>query len=118
MSRIRLTFNNQEIVVGLDDNSASRSLLNQLPLDLKFENYGSTEKISYLPKELDISNAPGSCSPKTYDLTYYSPWGNLAFFIKDFRNSNGLIPLGRIEKGFENLKNINNASIVKIERID
>ena len=45
MSRIRLTFNNQEIVVGLDDNSASRSLLNQLPLDLKFENYGSTEKI-------------------------------------------------------------------------
>ena len=43
MSRIRLTFNNQEIVVGLDDNSASRSLLNQLPLDLKFENYGNTD---------------------------------------------------------------------------
>jgi hypothetical protein len=118
MDRIRLSFNNQEIVVALEDNSASRSLLSQLPLELKFENYGSTEKISYLPKKLDITGAPGSCTPKTYDLTYYSPWGNLAFFIKDFRNSNGLIPLGRIEKGFENLENINNVSIVKIEKID
>lgn len=118
MDRIRLSFNNQEIVVTLEDNSASRSLLSQLPLELKFENYGSTEKISYLPKKLDITGAPGSCTPKTYDLTYYSPWGNLAFFIKDFRNSNGLIPLGRIEKGFENLENINNASSVKIEKID
>ena len=89
----------------------------QLPLELKFENYGGIEKISYLPKELDISNAPKSCTPKTYDLTYYSPWGNLAFFTKDFRHSNGLIPLGKIESGFENLEDIDKALSVRIEKL-
>lgn len=118
MDRIKFSFDSKEIIVVLDNNSASKTLLAQLPLELKFENYGSTEKISYLPKDLDISNAPGSCTPKTYDLTYYSPWGNLAFFIKDFRHSNGLIPLGKIESGFENLKDIDKASNVKIEKIN
>lgn len=117
MERIKFSFDNKEIIVVLENNGAAESLLEQLPLELKFENYGSTEKISYLPKELNISNSPNSCTPKTYDLTYYSPWGNLAFFIKDFRHSNGLIPLGKIEKGSENLKDIDKSSIVKIEKI-
>ena len=59
-NRIKFSFNNKEIIVLLEDNSASRSLLAQLPLEIKFENYGSTEKISYLPKKLDISEAPKS----------------------------------------------------------
>lgn len=118
MNRIKLSFNNQEIIVALENNSASRSLLSQLPLELKFENYGSVEKISYLSKKLDISKAPKSCTPKTYDLTYYSPWGNLAFFTKDFRHSNGLVPLGKIETGFNELVEIDKASVVKVEKIN
>lgn len=117
-NRIKFSFNNKEIVVLLEDNSASRSLLAQLPLEIKFENYGSTEKISYLPKKLDISEAPKSCTPQIYDLTYYSPWGNLAFFTEDFRYSNGLVPLGKIEIGFTELKDIDKIENVKIEKIN
>lgn len=117
-NRIKFSFNNKEIVVLLEDNSASRSLLAQLPLEIKFENYGSTEKISYLPKKLDISEAPKSCTPQIYDLTYYSPWGNLAFFTEDFRYSNGLVPLGKIEIGFTELKDIDKTENVKIEKIN
>lgn len=117
-NRIKFSFNNKEIVVLLEDNSASRSLLAQLPLEIKFENYGNTEKISYLPKKLDISEAPKSCTPQIYDLTYYSPWGNLAFFTEDFRYSNGLVPLGKIEIGFTELKDIDKTENVKIEKIN
>mgnify|MGYP000633452306 FL=1 len=117
-NRIKFSFNNKEIIVLLEDNSASRSLLAQLPLEIKFENYGSTEKISYLPKKLDISEAPKSCTPQIYDLTYYSPWGNLAFFTEDFRYSNGLVPLGKIEIGFTELKDIDKIENVKIEKIN
>lgn len=117
-NRIKFSFNNKEIVVLLEDNSASRSLLAQLPLEIKFENYGNTEKISYLPKKLDISEAPKSCTPQIYDLTYYSPWGNLAFFTEDFRYSNGLVPLGKIEIGFTELKDIDKIENVKIEKIN
>lgn len=116
-NRVKFSFDNKEIIVLLDNNSASESLLKQLPLELRFENYGSTEKISYLPERLNLSNAPDSCTPKTGDLTYYSPWGNLAFFCKDFRKSNGLIPLGKIVSGRENLEKIDQSANVKIEKL-
>ena len=33
----------------------------------------------------------------------YTPWGNVAMFYRDFPCSGGLIPLGRITSGVENL---------------
>ena len=59
-----------------------------------------------------------ACTPQIYDLTYYSPWGNLAFFTEDFRYSNGLVPLGKIEIGFTELKDIDKIENVKIEKIN
>ena len=115
--RIKFSFEEKEIVVLLRDNSAARSLLEQLPLILKFENYGGIEKISYPPEKLDISKAPNNYTPSAGDLTYYAPWGNLAFFHKDYRNSDGLVPLGRIESGIENLQEINGDFSVTVERI-
>ena len=115
--RIKFSFEEKEIVVLLRDNSAAKSLLEQLPLILKFENYGGIEKISYPPEKLDISKAPNNYTPSAGDLTYYAPWGNLAFFHKDYRNSDGLVPLGRIESGIENLQEINGDFSVTVERI-
>ncbi len=115
--RIKFSFEEKEIVVLLRDNSAAKSLLEQLPLTLKFENYGGIEKISYPPEKLDISKAPNNYTPSAGDLTYYAPWGNLAFFHKDYRNSDGLVPLGRIESGIENLQEINGDFSVTVERI-
>lgn len=115
--RVKFIFDDKEIIVVLEDNSGAESLLKQLPLTLKFEDYSSTEKISYPPEKLDISRAPKSCTPKRGDLAYYSPWGNLAFFYRDFRYSNGLVPLGRIETGIEALEELDRAASVKVEKI-
>ncbi|MDU1910707.1 cyclophilin-like fold protein [Fusobacterium sp.] len=116
--KIKFSFNDKEIIVALEDNRAAESLLKQLPLTLRFEDYSNTEKISYLPEKLDVSQAPDSCTPHTGDLTYYSPWGNLAFFYKDFGYSKGLILLGKIESGMEELKELDKALSVKIERMN
>ncbi len=45
-ARIKLTVNGNEIFVKLDDNQASRELLEMLPLTLTFEDFNSTEKIA------------------------------------------------------------------------
>lgn len=116
--KIKFSFDNKEIIVVLENNSAAESLLKQLPLTLEFEDYSSTEKITYLPQKLDISQAPDSCTPHKGDLAYYSPWGNLAFFYRDFRHSKGLVPLGKMERGTEELKEIDKSVSVKIERIN
>lgn len=116
--RIKMTFNNEEIIVKMYDNPTSRDFLTLLPLTLKFEDYAGTEKISYLPRKLSIEDAPSGSDPDLGDFTLYAHWGNLAIFYKDFSYSNGLIILGKIESGIEKLANIRDDFTVKIEKID
>lgn len=94
---LQLSVEGGSLTLTLEDNSAARSLLSQLPLTLTFEDYNGTEKISYLPEELDLSDAPASCDPDVGTLAYYAPWGNLCIFYQDFRYSDGLVPLGKLE---------------------
>jgi len=124
----RTTMNNSEqykieIIVGdtaltaaLIDNPTTRDFISLLPLDLKLDDYAGTEKINYLPKKLSTEDAPSGFDPSAGDITYYSPWGNLAIFYKDFGYADGLINLGRIDSGTEIL-NVPASLNVRIEFI-
>lgn len=116
--KIKLTFNKEEVIVKMYDNPTSRDFLTLLPLKLTLKDYARTEKISYLSRKLSTQNAPAGSDPSIGDFTYYSPWGNLAIFYRDFGYANGLIILGNIESGIEKLANIGDNFTVKIERID
>ena len=87
----------------LYDNPTTRDFISLLPLDLKLDDYAGTEKISYLPRKLSTDDAPAGFDPSVGDITYYAPWGNLAIFYKDFGYANGLVHLGKIDKGVEKL---------------
>lgn len=115
-AKIKISTDKGNIIVQLEDNSATKDLLDRLPLMLQFENYNDTEKIAYLDTQLDISDAPDKCTPKSGDLAYYAPWGNLAFFYQDFRESPELVPLGKIIEGKEYLDNIEQSDSVTIEQ--
>ena len=101
--RIRFSLDDgSEIIVQLNDNPAAEALYEMLPLELSFEDFNRTEKIAYLPdgsEDWDTSDAPTSCTPSAGDITMYSPWGNLAIFYRDFRLSNGLVPVGSLDNG-------------------
>jgi hypothetical protein len=102
----------------MHDNPASRDFLSLLPLTLTLEDYAGTEKISKLPIRLSAIGAPAGMDPSVGDFTYYSPWGNIAIFYKDFGYASGLIPLGRIESGIEKFANVKGNFKVTIERMD
>jgi hypothetical protein len=89
------------VTATLEDSATSRDFVALLPLTLTLEDYAATEKIRVLPKKLSTEGAPAGITPKTGDIAYYAPWGNLAIFHKDFRYSAGLIRLGRIDSGLE-----------------
>jgi hypothetical protein len=116
--RIKLTFNNEEVIVNMDDNPTSKDFLSKLPLTLTFEDYAGTEKISYPSDKFSTEEAPSGIDPAVGDFTYYAPWGNLAIYYKDFSYSNGLIKLGEIESGIEKLENLNGDFTVLIEKTD
>lgn len=71
--KIRIGINGNEIAATLSDNPTSRDFVSLLPLKLKLEDYGETEKIAYLPRKLSTEGAPPGSDP---DVSYYAPWGN------------------------------------------
>ncbi|GEM_PF-804804 len=117
-TKIKLTFNNEEVIVKLENHPTSQDFLASLPLTLTFKDYAGTEKISYLPEKLSTEGAAAGIDPTIGDLTYYAPWGNLALFYQDFGYSAGLIKLGTVESGLEKLTNLSGDFTVTIDRAD
>lgn len=117
-TKIRIAFEGKSIQATLFDNTAARDLVSLLPLTLSLDDYAATEKIAYLPRKLSTAGAPArSDAGSAGEIAYYAPWGNLAIFYKDFQYSRGLVSLGRVDSGIENLKALG-AAKVTIERAD
>lgn len=102
--KIRIIVDGQVIAATLTDSPATRDLIARLPLTLKLDDYAGTEKIVYLDRKLPTTGAPPGATPTAGTIAYYAPWGNLAFYYKDFSYSPGLIVLGRIVTGVATLK--------------
>lgn len=101
--KIRLRIEGKVMTATLLDTATARDFVSLLPLTLTLEDYASTEKIAYLPKNLSTAGAPAGVDPDVGDITYYAPWGNLAIFHRDFGYSTGLVKLGRLDSGIEAL---------------
>lgn len=119
-TRIKLTFEGNEIYALINNSKAGNDFLSLIPLSVKAEDFNSTEKIFYLSKKLNIENEPDDINPKAGDITYYAPWGNIAIFYKNFRYSNNLIYLGKFENtsDIEKLSNIKGYFDIRIERVN
>ncbi|MDO7930192.1 cyclophilin-like fold protein [Pseudomonas sp. KFB-139] len=89
------------LAATLEDSEAARDFASLLPLTLTLKDYAATEKVSDLPRPLSTAGAPEGVTPRTGDLAYYAPWGNLAIYYKDFGYSKGLVKLGRLDSGVE-----------------
>jgi len=116
-TRIKMSFREYTIIINMLNNASSTDFLKLLPIELNFEDYNSTEKVTDLPSKLSNEKSPSGMTPQVGDFAYYAPWGNLAIYYKGFSYSSGLVLLGRIEEGLENLELIENNGLVKIEVI-
>ncbi|WP_271585272.1 cyclophilin-like fold protein [Bradyrhizobium sp. CCBAU 45389] len=101
--QIRCVFDRHSFTATLLDNPSARDLAALLPLDLAIEDYSTNEKIAYLPRKLTENGSGPFTDEAPGDLCYFAPWGNLAFFHGNYRYSNGLIRLGRLDGGAQPL---------------
>lgn len=104
MTHIQIIIGDEVLAATLDDTPAGKDFAALLPLELTLDDYHQTEKIADLPRQLDTTGSPSSYEPKTGDITYYAPWGNLAIFYKPFQKSSGLIRLGDISGNMDLLR--------------
>lgn len=100
--KIKLTFSDRKMTATLHDNPSARDFASMLPLDLTIKDYGSNEKIAYLPRKLTTDGSGPFSNERPYDLCYYMPWGNLAMFYADYKHTD-LVRLGRFDDGHEAL---------------
>ena len=115
--RIQLTAENVNIVVRLYDTPTAEALYEQLPMELEFSDFNSTEKIAYLPESLPTEGEPDGCEPKSGDFCLYAPWGNLSLFYQDFRYSESLILLGTVESGMDSVSALDHAGTVSVQAV-
>lgn len=118
--KVKMTVDNNEVIITMFDNPTSRDLISRLPLELSFEDYHGIEKVSYLEGQdpLITDGSESGFDPSVGDVTLYAPWGNIAIFYNDFGYSNGLIPLGHIDSGIETLSEISGEFTAIIELMD
>lgn len=88
------------IIFQLNNSAAAKKFYEQLPMSIQIEDYNKSEKIFYLPEELDTSDTPLAEGPAG-TLAYFEPWGNVAMFYDNCGQSNGLYELGEAISGTE-----------------
>lgn len=99
MTAIEIVADGRRWTARIDATPAARDFLAQLPLELTLKDFGGNEKIADLPRPLSRAGAPDAINPRTGDIAFYAPWGNVAFFYRDGHHSPGLIRLGQLENG-------------------
>lgn len=102
--RLKLTVNDSdEVIIAMYDNTAVDALLERLPLEnLSFFDLSGIEKpIEQLDEPLSLGEEEPGYDPVTGEMVIYRPWGNFTIFYDDFRHSDELVPLGKVESGLE-----------------
>ena len=102
--KLRLTVNGtDEVVIAMYDNTAADAFLERLPLeDLSFSDLSGIEKPIARPDEpFSLEEEEPGYDPVAGEMVIYRPWGNFTIFYGDFRYSDELVPLGKVQSGLD-----------------
>lgn len=103
---ISITVNGATVEGALQDNAATASLLEQLPLELSFADFGGQEKIARLPAPLVLDGMPAGSSAEPGTIGYYAPDQALVLYYDSVGYFTGIVPLGT----FDNVAAVRDAS--------
>ena len=115
--KLKVTIGDIVLTATLADNATAKDFISLLPQTVKLDDYANTEKIFYPERKLSTKGA-GSINAVAGDITYYSPWGNVAIFYKDFGNSSSLIRIAKFDGNIDTLKTAGSIENVKFELME
>lgn len=89
-------FNGKLYPAEFVENDATKALIKRVPLMMSFEDFGKSERISYLKYPLPMTKEKIDYVPKKGDIAYWPPRRNLTVFLTDPAYKADLIPIGRV----------------------
>ncbi len=118
--KLKLTVDGEEIIIAMYDNTAVDAFLERLPLeDLSFFDLSGIEKPIQQPDDpFSLGDETPGYDPVAGEMVIYRPWGNFTIFYGDFRHSDELVPLGKVESGLEILAGKEEDFVGTLERME
>ncbi len=103
--KIKLSIEDQDVIIRLQHNAATEQFLKMLPAQFEFRDFAGEEKITYFPQPISLDGAPRGMIATAGKLFIYVPWKNFGIFYKTHstRPDNNLIELGEVESGLNYL---------------
>lgn len=95
--RIKLTVNGTELTGTLGKGAAARDFAALLPLTVELADFHGRERITDLPRPLDLTGEPTGAAARPGDLAHYAPWNNMALFYGNQPHATGLVILGHLD---------------------
>jgi hypothetical protein len=119
--RVVLRFGNETAAGTLADTPASREFAAMLPLELDLRDPMGQAKSGPLPRPLDVSGTEPVFDPAVGQIYYSAPSSTFAIFYADLGQSipdPGLIRLGTVEAGTDQIADAGNRFTVRIDLVD
>ncbi len=99
--KVKLSIDNQDVIIRLEDNSASAQLVQMLPAEFDFTDFAGEEKITNFLRPISLEGVPRGMIATAGKLFIYAPWKNMGIFYKTHSlvPDKNLIELGEVEQG-------------------
>lgn len=94
--QIKLKFDDEIILIQMDESPAAKQFMSLLPLRLKFSDYANKEKISPALNPALTQKGKANYEPETGDFFYFAHWKNLGIFYEKQPAHSGLVYLGKV----------------------
>ncbi|MEX5301353.1 cyclophilin-like fold protein [Kocuria sabuli] len=114
---ITLDIEGTTVTATLFDNTTARSLIDQLPLELSFTNYGGQEKIATLPAPLLLEGVPAGNDADPLTNGYYAPDQALVLSYEHVGYYSGIDRLGEFDD-LEAVRDHDGAFTARLNRND
>ena len=88
--QIKLKFDDEIILIQMDESPAAKQFMSLLPLRLKFSDYANKEKISPALNPALTQKGKANYEPETGDFFYFAHWKNLGIFYEKQPAHSGL----------------------------
>jgi hypothetical protein len=95
--RIQITIGEQRFGATLDESTAARDLIAQLPVTIDMIDHDGVEKTGALASPLSLDGQPDGADPDVGDLGYYAPGTDLVLYYGDRSYFPGIVILGRLD---------------------
>ena len=96
--QIEIRVGGERFAATVDDTTAGRDLLAQLPQTVEMSDHGGVEKTGRLREPLSLDGQPDGADPDVGDLGYYAPANDLVLYYGDQSYYRGIVVLGTLDE--------------------